>query len=130
MSATLLAGAAGLAPFAAMASSYPGRPITIIYPYASGSASDALARQVAEIIAKALGQPVLVESRPGAGGSIGLEHVARSAPDGYTLAFTASGTIYGFELVGCDAYGYCSGAAGIRVEDLRNRDSDPVHKRI
>ena len=93
LSATLLAAAAGVAPFAAKASPYPGRPITIIYPYASGSASDTLARQVAEIIAKALGQPVLVESRPGAGGSIGLEHVARSAPDGYTLAFTASGTM-------------------------------------
>ena len=93
LSATLLVGAAGVASFAAKASSYPSRPITIVYPYTDGSASDVLARQVAEIIERALGQAVMVESRPGAGGSMGLEHVARSAPDGYTLAFTASGTM-------------------------------------
>ncbi len=93
LSATLLLAATGAAPFAVKADSYPDRPITIIYPYAAGSASDLLARQIGEILSKALGQPVVVESRPGAGGSVGLEHVARSAPDGYTLAFTASGTM-------------------------------------
>jgi tripartite-type tricarboxylate transporter receptor subunit TctC len=85
--------AAAVSPLAARSDSYPDRPITIIYPYAGGSASDVLARQIGEIISTALGQPVVVTSKPGAGGSIGLEHVARSAPDGYTLAFTASGTM-------------------------------------
>ncbi|HET6241333.1 MAG TPA: tripartite tricarboxylate transporter substrate binding protein [Arthrobacter sp.] len=93
LSATLLLGATGVAPFPATADAYPDKPITIVYPYAGGSASDVLARQVAAILSSALGQPVVVESRPGAGGSVGLEHVARSAPDGYTLAFTASGTM-------------------------------------
>jgi tripartite-type tricarboxylate transporter receptor subunit TctC len=90
LSAALLLGAS---PFAAGAASYPDRRIRIVYPYAGGSASDLLARQVGEILSKALGQPVVVESRPGAGGSLGLEHVAHSAPDGYTLAFSASGTM-------------------------------------
>jgi tripartite-type tricarboxylate transporter receptor subunit TctC len=93
LSATVVLAATGVAPFAARPDSYPDKPITIIYPYAAGSASDLLAREIGAIIAKALGQPVVVESRPGAGGSIGLERVVRSAPDGYTLAFTASGTM-------------------------------------
>lgn len=72
---------------------YPTKPITIIYPYASGSASDALARQVGEIIAKALGQPVIVDAKPGAGGSTALELATRAPADGHTLVFTASGTM-------------------------------------
>lgn len=93
LSAGLLLAASAVVPFAAHAGAYPDRPITIVYPYAGGSASDVLARQVADIISRALGQAVIVESRAGAGGSIGLEHVARSAPDGYTLAFSASGSM-------------------------------------
>lgn len=72
---------------------YPTKPITIVYPYAGGSASDTLTRQVGEIIAKALGQPVIVDSKPGAGGSMALEQVTRAAADGYTLVLTASGTM-------------------------------------
>jgi tripartite-type tricarboxylate transporter receptor subunit TctC len=72
---------------------YPSKPITIVYPYAGGSASDALTRQVGEAIAKALGQPVVVESKPGAGGSLGLEQVTRAPADGHTLVLTASGTM-------------------------------------
>lgn len=72
---------------------YPSKPITIVYPYAGGSASDALTRQIGEIISKALGQPVIVESKPGAGGSTGLEQVTRAPADGYTLVLTASGTM-------------------------------------
>lgn len=91
--ATLLLAATVLAPHVGRAAAWPDRPITIVYPYAPGSASDLLAREVGEILSRALGQPVVVESRPGAGGSVGIEHVVRSAPDGYTLAFTASGTM-------------------------------------
>ncbi|WP_251879370.1 tripartite tricarboxylate transporter substrate binding protein [Achromobacter sp. Marseille-Q4954] len=84
-----------LGPAAAQAApdAYPAKPITIVYPYAPGSASDTLTRLIAESLQKQLGQPVIVESRPGAGGSIATEHVVRAAPDGYTLLLSASGTI-------------------------------------
>ncbi|HYF16513.1 MAG TPA: tripartite tricarboxylate transporter substrate binding protein [Ramlibacter sp.] len=75
------------------AEGYPNKPITIVYPYAGGSASDAMTRQFGEILAKALGQPVLVDSRPGAGGSTALEQVTRAPADGHTLVLTASGTM-------------------------------------
>ncbi|MDP9995159.1 tripartite-type tricarboxylate transporter receptor subunit TctC [Variovorax boronicumulans] len=75
------------------AESYPSKPITIVYPYAGGSASDTLTRQFGEILSKALGQPVVVESRPGAGGSMALEQVTRAPADGHTLVLTASGTM-------------------------------------
>ncbi|MDR6860441.1 tripartite tricarboxylate transporter substrate binding protein [Variovorax guangxiensis] len=72
---------------------YPGKPITIVYPYAAGGASDAMTRQIADIIAKALGQPVIVDAKPGAGGSMALQQVARASADGHTLVLTASGTM-------------------------------------
>ncbi|UVH60650.1 tripartite tricarboxylate transporter substrate binding protein [Variovorax paradoxus] len=75
------------------AASYPAKPITIVYPYASGSASDTLTRQIAEVIAKALGQPVVVDPKPGAGGSTAVEFVTRAPADGYTLVLSASGTM-------------------------------------
>ncbi|MFM9869257.1 Bug family tripartite tricarboxylate transporter substrate binding protein [Achromobacter xylosoxidans] len=83
---------AGL-PLAQAANAYPAKPITIVYPYAPGSASDTMTRLLAEAMSKRLGQPVIVESKPGAGGSIATEHVVRAAPDGYTLLLSASGTI-------------------------------------
>ncbi|MCR8959765.1 tripartite tricarboxylate transporter substrate binding protein [Variovorax sp. S2] len=75
------------------AASYPTKPITIVYPYASGGASDTLARQVADVISKSLGQPVIVDPKPGAGGSTALEMVTRAPADGYTLVLSASGTM-------------------------------------
>ena len=87
-----IAIASSVAP-ALAADAYPSKPITIIYPYASGSASDALTRMVGEILHKALGQPVIVESKPGAGGSTALEFVTRAPADGYTLVLSASGTM-------------------------------------
>lgn len=72
---------------------YPTRPISIVLPYAAGSASDTLTRLVAEALRKELGQPVIVDARPGAGGSIGLEHVANAAPDGYTLVLSGTGSV-------------------------------------
>ncbi len=77
----------------ALAAGYPAKPITIIYPYTPGSASDTLSRVVGEVLQKSLGQPVIVENKPGAGGTIALDYVVRAAPDGYTLAFTASGAM-------------------------------------
>ncbi|MGV2862787.1 Bug family tripartite tricarboxylate transporter substrate binding protein [Achromobacter sp. ESBL13] len=78
---------------AASADAYPAKAITIVYPYAPGSASDTMTRLLAESMSKRLGQPVIVDSKPGAGGSIATEHVVRAAPDGYTLLLSASGTI-------------------------------------
>ena len=75
------------------ADTYPAKAITIVYPYAPGSASDTLTRLLADAMSKRLGQPVIVDSKPGAGGSIATEHVVRAAPDGYTLLLSASGTI-------------------------------------
>ena len=68
------------------AQSYPTRPITIIVPYPAGGPSDVLTRILAERMKTALGQTVIIENVTGAGGSIGVGRVARSAPDGYTLA--------------------------------------------
>jgi len=78
---------------AAAADNYPSKPITIILPYATGGSADMLARFAAQAVQSELGQPVIVEAKPGAGGVLGTEHVARAEPDGYTLALTASGTM-------------------------------------
>lgn len=67
---------------------YPSRPIKFVFPYAAGSLGDVLARLVGEKLTISLGQPVIVENRPGASGNIGAEAVARAEPDGYTLLFT------------------------------------------
>jgi tripartite-type tricarboxylate transporter receptor subunit TctC len=69
----------------ATAQDYPNRPIRMIVPFPAGQASDTISRLVGEELAKALGQPVVVENRPGAGGNVGSEAGARAAPDGYTL---------------------------------------------
>jgi tripartite-type tricarboxylate transporter receptor subunit TctC len=95
LASVVVAGVAAVAASmpAAAADAYPSRPITIVYPYATGSASDTLTRLVGEIITKALGQPVIVDSKPGAGGSTALEFVSKAPADGYTLVLSASGTM-------------------------------------
>ena len=79
-----------LAPFAASAQeNYPARPIRFILPFPPGGGTDILGRLLAEKLAANLGQPVVTENRGGAGGNVGAEAAARSAPDGYTIVLVA-----------------------------------------
>jgi tripartite-type tricarboxylate transporter receptor subunit TctC len=82
-----------LVPIFCFAQAYPSKPIKIIVPLAAGGTGDTLGRLVAEELAKALGGAVIVENRPGSGGIIGTEAVAKSAPDGYTLMHTSASHI-------------------------------------
>jgi tripartite-type tricarboxylate transporter receptor subunit TctC len=75
------------------AQSWPSKPIRLVVNFAAGGVTDVAARAIAPLMAEALGQPVIVENRVGAGGNIGMESVARSAPDGYTLLLTSDGAV-------------------------------------
>ena len=88
--AALLAAAAGLSPWLA-ASAYPDRPIRFIVGFPPGGSSDAMARIVQAGLEKELGQPVVIENKPGAGAMIGIELVAKSPPDGYTIGLGGAG---------------------------------------
>ncbi|HYW55569.1 MAG TPA: tripartite tricarboxylate transporter substrate binding protein [Polaromonas sp.] len=93
-----------VAPLAATAQAWPQRPIKIIVPYTVGGASDITARLLAERLALKFGQPVTVENRAGASGTIGTEAVANAAADGYTLAFVASSHVVNKALFPALAY--------------------------
>ena len=72
------------------ADGYPSRPVKVIVPFAPGSASDTVARTVADKLTIAMGQPFIVENRAGAGSTIANEYVAKAAPDGYTLLISTA----------------------------------------
>jgi len=86
----MLLGACLAFAFAARADDFPSRPITLVVPYPAGGGNDLIARVVAEKMSAALGQPMVIENRGGAGGTIATRQVARAAPDGYTLLVATS----------------------------------------
>ncbi len=88
---TVAAAAFALGASGAHAQSYPNKAIHIIVPFTPGSATDITARAVAQQMSVKLGQPVVVDNKPGAGGTIGAAQVAKAAPDGYTLLVHSSG---------------------------------------
>ncbi len=97
----LTAGAAALPTISriAWAQTYPSRPVRIVVTFPAGSTSDILARPMAQWLQERLGQPFVIDNRPGAGGTIGTETVVRASPDGYTLllvagAHTVNATLY------------------------------------
>lgn len=95
---TLLGGAAALAgsvlwrPAVSQTESWPSRPVRLVVPWAAGGVSDMLGRSVARQLSARLGQQVVVDNRAGAGGTVGMQHVARAQPDGYTLVQGTSST--------------------------------------
>jgi tripartite-type tricarboxylate transporter receptor subunit TctC len=82
-----------LLPSLGLAQPYPSKPIRFLVPFPPGGSSDLIARAIAPRMSERLGQPVVVENRPGAGGMIGVEAVAKAAPDGYTIGLAAAGAL-------------------------------------
>ena len=91
--AAALAALAATATGSARAQDYPNRPIKLVVAFTAGGTTDFVARLLAERLRTLLGQPVIVENRPGANGAIAAEYVAKSDPDGYTLFFTTVGAV-------------------------------------
>ncbi len=81
--------AVAMAGSSAMAQAWPNKPISLIVPFPAGGTTDVLARALGEKLAQSLGQPVIVENKPGAGATLGADFVAKSKPDGYTLLMGA-----------------------------------------
>lgn len=89
--ACLLVALLGLAVPPASAQTYPTRPIRVVVPFAAGGGQDIVARLVGKQMAESMGQPVVVENRPGAGGIVGTDALAKAAPDGYTIGMVGTG---------------------------------------
>jgi tripartite-type tricarboxylate transporter receptor subunit TctC len=84
---------AALTTVCAHAQTFPGKPLTLIVPFAPGASADGIARIVARELSQALGQPVVVDNKPGAGGALGLIALAKAPADGYTIGMGATGAI-------------------------------------
>ena len=90
---TAVGGGAFAGPAAYAQTDWPNRPITMIVPFPAGSSPDTLARMIAQPLGKALGQAIVVDNKPGAGGNIGTGAVAHAQPDGYTILYTINGPL-------------------------------------
>jgi tripartite-type tricarboxylate transporter receptor subunit TctC len=90
--ACLAAAVLAASSVAAMAQDWPTRPLRIVVPFPAGGSADTQTRVIADGLSRALGQPVVIENKPGAGGNLGAAELARSAPDGYTLFMATTGT--------------------------------------
>jgi tripartite-type tricarboxylate transporter receptor subunit TctC len=101
------------APAAGAATDYPNKIIKIIVPFTAGSATDIMARIVGERLSAGMGQAVVVENRPGAGGTLGAAQVAKSEPDGYTLLVVSTGHVVNPALYGNLPYDTVGDFAGI-----------------
>ena len=93
MKRALLCGLLLFAAAAAQGQGWPSRPVRLVVGFAPGGAADFVARAFAEPLGRALGQPIVVENRPGAGSSVAAEQVARSAPDGYSVLIASPSSI-------------------------------------
>jgi tripartite-type tricarboxylate transporter receptor subunit TctC len=91
--ALLACAALSAAPALHAQQAWPSKPIRLLVPLAAGSTADIVSRAIGAELAKSLGQPVVVENKAGAGGTIAMAEVARAAPDGYTISFASQGTL-------------------------------------
>src|SRR5688572_8537088 len=98
MQALLAAAFLALLPAIAFAQGYPAKPVRVVVPFPPGGV-DVSIRMIQKHMSDDLGQPLVIDNRPGANGFIGSEHVARSAPDGYTTLATSSSTLVAGPLV-------------------------------
>ena len=113
-----LAASAGALPIGnrlANAQAYPARPVRIIVPVAAGGATDILGRLLAQWLSDRMGQPFVVENRPGAGGNIGTEMALRAAPDGYTLLLIQAGNVINTSLYNNLSFNFPRDAAAVVV---------------
>src|SRR5688572_2163221 len=86
----LIASTVVLSPAAVLAQAFPTKPVRLILPFPPGGPTDLLGRTIAQKLSEQMGQQVVPENRPGAGGNVGLEVAAKSPPDGYSLVLTSS----------------------------------------
>ncbi len=93
LSASCLTAVVGACSASAAAAEFPARPITLVVPFGAGGITDITARAVGKALSAQVGQAVVVENKPGAGGNIAADYVRRAAPDGYTLMFTTVGVL-------------------------------------
>lgn len=89
----LLLAIATLLPLAALAQAWPAKPIRLLVPFAPGGSSSIVARAIGAEMEKGLGQPIVIDNRPGGGGNVAMQEVARAEPDGYTLIIGHIGTL-------------------------------------